>query len=146
MSGTAEVSSPFDDANSPHSLAFSSAALAASVAAASLDCIKRYEETAPAAAEDTVQAAHAALLGLHSSLCRLAHWLAAGGGQHLPQLQNCHRAVLVHVADTYQALALLAALGEAGPCGAAAAGTVYRAPGGRGRDVQATALATLAAG
>ncbi|KAL4439769.1 hypothetical protein ABPG75_002770 [Micractinium tetrahymenae] len=70
-------------------------------------CVRSSLVMASATAE-AVRAAHGALRALHSALCRLAHWAAAGGGSGLPTLQRDWRQLLPALASSHSAPGLLA--------------------------------------
>ncbi|KAL4439766.1 hypothetical protein ABPG75_002767 [Micractinium tetrahymenae] len=106
---------------------------------ACLDCVTRCVGNGAAATGDAATAAQAALSNLHSSHCRLAHWPAAGGGQHLPQLQACRLGMPAWLVGTHDACAQLAKLVSS------VHGRTPDGSGGHSRNAQAMALATLAA-
>ncbi|KAL4439786.1 hypothetical protein ABPG75_002787 [Micractinium tetrahymenae] len=96
------------DMSSPDKLAATSLTVAVHTALACEACV-RDTLFAPTATAEAVHAAHDALWQLHSAFCRLADWLAAGGGSSLPGLQR-QRLELVHpLASTHRAPGMLTA-------------------------------------
>ncbi|KAL4439782.1 hypothetical protein ABPG75_002783 [Micractinium tetrahymenae] len=73
--------------HNPNMLAATSLTVAVHTALACEACV-RGTLFAPTATAEAVHAAHDALWQLHSAFCRLADWLAAGGGSSLPGLQR----------------------------------------------------------